>query len=82
MDYFTYSEYSALRTIKKIKIMVAVLELPGISTANSAHLPRNWAKWADWQCCLAGSCQTAHRILIFSTAIDAKPSFYMKFIAT
>ena len=34
----------------------------------------------NWQCCLAGSSKTAPRILIFSTAIGAKPSFYMKFI--
>ena len=36
----------------------------------------------DWQCCLAGSSKTAPRILIFSTAMGAKPSFYMKLIAT
>ena len=38
--------------------------------------------WPNWQCCLAGSSKTAPRILIFSTAMGAKPSFYMKFIAT
>ena len=31
---------------------------------------------------LAGSSKTAPRILIFSTAMGAKPSFYMKFIAS
>jgi hypothetical protein len=36
----------------------------------------------NWQCCLAGSSKTAPRILIFSTAMGAKPSFYTKFIAT
>ena len=35
----------------------------------------------NWQCCLAGSSKTAPRILIFSIAMGAKPSFYIKFIA-
>jgi hypothetical protein len=48
------------------------------STANLAHLPRNQAKWAE----LAVMSKTAHRILIFSTGMGAKPSFYIKFIAT
>ena len=29
----------------------------------------------DWQCYLAGSSKTAPRILVFSIAMDAKPSF-------
>ena len=41
------------------------------STANLAHLPRNGAKWAELAV-----------LFIFSTAMGAKPSFYMKFIAT
>ena len=45
------------------------------STANLAHLPRNRAKWT-------GSSKTAPRSLIFSTAMGAKPSSYIKFIAT
>jgi hypothetical protein len=45
------------------------------STANPAHLPQKWAKWAEWQCCLAGSSKTVLRILIFSIAMGAKPSF-------
>ena len=52
------------------------------STANPANLPQNWAKVAKWQCFLAGSSKMAPRILIFSTAMGAKPSFHMKFIAT
>ena len=36
----------------------------------------------NWQCCLASSSKTAPRILIFSIAISAKPSFYMKSVAT
>ena len=34
----------------------------------------------NWQCCLAGSSKTAPRRLIFSAAMGAKPSLYMKFI--
>jgi hypothetical protein len=29
----------------------------------------------NWHCCLAGSSKTAPRILIFSIAMGAKPSF-------
>ena len=36
----------------------------------------------DWQCCVAGSSKTACRILIFSIAIGANLSFYVKSIAT
>ena len=36
----------------------------------------------DWQCCLAGSSKTAPRILIFSIAMGADNSFYVKSIAT
>ena len=36
----------------------------------------------DWQCCLAGSSKTAPRILIFSIAMGAHYSFYVKSIAT
>ena len=36
----------------------------------------------DWQCCLADSSKMAPRILIFSIAMDANNSFYVKFIAT
>ena len=55
---------------KKIKILGALFELN--STANPAHLPQNRAKLA----------KTAPRILIFSIAMDADNSFYVKFIAT
>ena len=41
----------------------------------------NWAG-LDWQCCLAGSSKTAPRILIFSIAMDAGYSFYVKTIET
>ena len=36
----------------------------------------------DWQCCLASSSQGAPRILIFSIAMDADYSFYVKTIET
>ena len=36
----------------------------------------------NWQCCLAGSSKTAPRILIFSIAMGADYSFYVKAIAT
>ena len=36
----------------------------------------------NWQCCLAGSSKTAPRILIFSIAMGADYSFYVKSIAT
>ena len=52
------------------------------STANLAHLPRNRAKWAELAVLVAGSSKTAPKILIFSTAMGAEYSFYMKSIAT
>ena len=36
----------------------------------------------DWQCCLAGSSKRAPRILIFSFAMDADSTFYVKSIET
>ena len=46
----------------------------------------NWAYFEvnglDWQCCLAGSSQTAPRILIFSIAMGADYSFHVKTIET
>ena len=38
--------------------------------------------WPNWQCCLGGSYKTAPRILIFSIAMGADYSFYVKSIAT
>lgn len=37
--------------------------------------------WLNWQCCLASSSKTATRILIFSIAKGANPSFQLKPIA-
>jgi hypothetical protein len=71
-------------TVEKIKILGAVLELCTSYIALSIQpiLPDFLVNGPNWQCCLAGSSKTAPRILIFSTAMGAKPSFYMKFIAT
>ena len=45
---FGLNEGLAPMTIEKIKILGAVLELPGTaSTANPANLPQKWAKWAE-----------------------------------
>ena len=56
------------------------------SIANPAHLPQNWPNFEvnglDWQCCLAGRSQRAPRILIFSIAMGADYSFYVKTIET
>ena len=56
------------------------------STANPAHLPQSWANFEvnglDWLCCLTGSSQRAPRILIFSIAMGAAYSFYVKTIET
>ena len=38
--------------------------------------------WPNWQCCLAGCFKTAPRILIFSIAMGADYSFYVKTIET
>ena len=65
---------------EKIKILGAILELPALPMWPIYQEIRQ--NGLNWQCCLAGSSKTAPRILIFSTVIGAKPSFYMKFIAT
>ena len=69
--------------IEKIKILGAVLELPAKQHCQfSPFGPLYEVNGLDWQCCLVGSSKTAPRILIFSIAMSAKPSFYIKFIAT
>ena len=60
--------------IEKIKILGALLELP----ANLIIGP----DWPNWQCCLAGGSQRAPRILIFSIAMGADYTFYVKSIET
>jgi hypothetical protein len=72
--------------IEKVKIVGTVLELSVKQQCQSSPFASkngpNGPNGLNWQCCLAGSSKTAPRILIFSTAMGAKLSFYMKFIAT
>jgi hypothetical protein len=51
-----------------------------ISTANPARLPQNWAKLAELAVLFSWSSKTAPRILIFSIAMGADSSFYLKSI--
>ena len=68
--------------IEKIEILGAVLELPAKQHCQfSPFGPIFEVNGLDWQCYLAGSSKTAPRILIFSIAMGAKPSFYLKSIA-
>ena len=69
--------------IEKIKILGAVLELPAKQHCQfSPFGPYFEVNGLDWQCYLAGGSKTATRILIFSIAIGADYSFYVKSIAT
>ena len=68
--------------IEKIKILGAVFELPAKQHCQfSPFGPIFEVNGLNWQCYLAGSSKTAPRILIFSIAIGAKPSLYLKSIA-
>ena len=73
---FTLNEYSAPRTIEKIRILGAVLELP------VPIWPIFEVNGLDWQCCLAGSSKTAPRIFNFSIAICANYSLELNSIET
>ena len=67
--------------IEKIKIMGAVWELPAKQHCRFWPTRLNFeVNGLDWQCCLAGSSQRAPRILIFSTAMGADYTFYVKSI--
>ena len=67
--------------VEKIKILGAVSELPAKQHCQFGPFTKKIVQnGLNWQCCLAGSSETAPRVLIFSTAIGAKPSFYIKFI--
>ena len=56
------------------------------STANPANLlqirPNFEVNGLDWQCCLAGSSQTAPRIFIFSIVLGVECLLYLKYIET
>ena len=62
--------------IEKIKILGAILERPARQHCQSSPFTKKVGQMG----CLAGSSKTAPRILIFSNAMGANPSFYMKFI--
>ena len=63
-------------TIEKIKILLAVLELPAKQQCQSSQFTSNIAtNGLNWQCCLAGSSKTAPSILIVSMAMGANYSF-------
>ena len=57
--------------VEKIKILGAVLELPAKQHCQFDPFTKKLGKMG-----------MAPRIFIFSTGMGAKPSFYMKFIAT
>ena len=73
-------------TIEKIKILVAVFELPDKKHCQSSPLSpfSRWIGWIgrNWQYCLAGSSKTAPRILIFSIVMGADYSFELISIET
>ena len=53
-----------------------ILELPAkYHCQSSPFTSKIWPNGLNWQWCLAGSSKTAPRILSFSIAIGAKPSF-------
>ena len=64
--------------LKKIKILGAVVELPAKQHCQSSPFTSKFGSAIY----LDGSSKTAPRILIFSIAMDADNSFYVKFIAT
>ena len=69
--------------IEKIEILGTVLDLPAKQHCQfSPFGPIFEVNGLDWQCYSAGSSKTAARILIFSIAIGADYSFYVKHIAT
>ena len=80
---FTQNKYSAPSTIEKMKILGAVLELPAKEHCQSKPIYlKIGLTWPNRQCCLAGSSKMAPRILIFSIAMGADHSFYVKTIET
>ena len=81
--FFTSNEKLKPMAIEKSKSWGSFWSYQLDSTANPAHLlPENGPNRLNWQCFLAGSSKTAPRILIFSIAMGADYSFYVKSIAT
>ena len=77
-------EHSAYRKfIKCQKCLGAILELPVKQHCQSSPFTSKLGpNRPNWQCCLTGSSKRAPRILIFSIAMGADYSFYLKFITT
>ena len=71
----TSNEQSALMAIEKIKILVAVMELPDKQHFQFIPFGPFSSSITRWQCCLTGCSKTAPRILIFSIAMGAKPIY-------
>ena len=68
--------------IERIKILGVILELPAKQHCQNSPFGPFVVNGLDWQCCLDGSSKMAPRILIFSIAMGADCSFYVKSIAT
>ena len=69
--------------VEKIKTLGFVWELPAKQALPiQPILPDFLVNGLNWQCCLAGSSKIAPKIFIFSTAMGAEYSFYVKSIAT
>jgi hypothetical protein len=66
--------------LNKLKTWEPFLSYQLNSTANSAHLPQNWAKLAKLAVLFCS--KTTSGILIFSFAMGADYSFYVKTIET
>jgi hypothetical protein len=66
-----------------MKILGAVLELPAKQHCLSSLFTSKFGQIGqNWQCFLASSSKMAPRIFIFSIAMDADNSFYVKSIAS
>jgi hypothetical protein len=61
--------------IEKIKILVAILELPAKQHCHFSPFGLKFeGYWLDWQCYLAGSSKMAPRVLIYLIAVGANYS--------
>jgi hypothetical protein len=69
--------------IEKIKILGVILEQPAKLHCQISPIQPIWPIFAvNGQCCLAGSCKTAPRILTFSITMGADYSFEQNSIET
>jgi hypothetical protein len=71
-----------IRHPEKLKILGAILELPAKRYCQSSPFTSKLGQFRNRQWSLAGTFQTAPRILIFSIAIGTDCSFYVKTIDT